>query len=247
MILLDHNFAFKLPERFPHHPLLIEPVVKQTRVRLPHRLTPLIMIHYLSPPSVVTSTSTLALPASSNNTDEMDASEKPILEVDATNSTTSTTPATLTPTSSGIIASQDGNIDGGAATDVFAAIPSDIPPELAYVAQIIQYFYCSYYFSSRPHSRYTLLEWTLYVQEIMDVSPDYLQTFVCGAESILKKRLEHFIYGTTMKKSIKFLQMVERKYSFFYDFIAQITLINTIASASKNNTPVCLNFLSCSN
>jgi hypothetical protein len=78
----------------------------------------------------------------------------------------------------------------------------------------------------------------MYVQEIMSVSPDYLQTFVCGAESILKKRLEYFLYGTTMKKSIKFLQMVEKKYSHFYDFVAQLTLLNSVAAASKCGTSV---------
>eukprot|EP01127_Copromyxa_protea_P015556 TRINITY_DN4488_c0_g1_i2.p1 TRINITY_DN4488_c0_g1~~TRINITY_DN4488_c0_g1_i2.p1 ORF type:complete len:1740 (+),score=308.01 TRINITY_DN4488_c0_g1_i2:97-5220(+) len=192
VVLLDNNFLFKLPEGFPHYPLVIEPVTKQTRVRLPHRLTPLIMIHYLSPPSSVSLLGDVekAIDEKGRDRDDYTANEN----------------------EEGVAEEEGGRT---------FSVPSDIPPDL-----------------SKKHSRYTLVEWSMYVQEIMSVSPDYLQTFVCGADSILKKRLEYFLYGTTMTKSIHFLQMVEKKYSYFYDFISQLTLINSVAAASASRTSI---------
>lgn len=43
---------FRLPEKFVP-PFIIEPVTKQSRVRMPYRVTSKIMMNYLSPPSLV--------------------------------------------------------------------------------------------------------------------------------------------------------------------------------------------------
>eukprot|EP01125_Pyxidicula_operculata_P010873 TRINITY_DN356_c4_g1_i1.p1 TRINITY_DN356_c4_g1~~TRINITY_DN356_c4_g1_i1.p1 ORF type:complete len:1793 (-),score=294.68 TRINITY_DN356_c4_g1_i1:47-4723(-) len=53
VILLDIGFVFRLPDGFPQHPFLIEPVYNKNRVKQPHRLDPELIMHYLSPPHTV--------------------------------------------------------------------------------------------------------------------------------------------------------------------------------------------------
>lgn len=53
IILLDTNFNFRLPDKF-FHPFIIEPVIKESRVRMPHRVTSKIMMNYLAPPLATT-------------------------------------------------------------------------------------------------------------------------------------------------------------------------------------------------
>lgn len=102
--------------------------MKQTRVRLPHRLTPLIMIHYLSPPSAAPT----LVDSDSQTSDEKerrkdgsggsDGKDKErIIDVDS---------------------DEEQKSQG---SQGFSSIPSDIPKELAYV------------FSSSSQNSYLLL------------------------------------------------------------------------------------------